>query len=204
MFSTALFWFVLCTLMAGLEIEAEGKHGWAERMPTWYRTTGPIARLYGRLMGGKPLTGYHAFMFFLPLAFVHIPFFSGMAWTFAAECIALSNYFVVCVLWDFIWFVLNPHYGVRNFKKTTVWWHGKSPWVFGIFPADYLYGIVIAAGLAFAGSLTNGAPFTDHLAFLGWLAAMTVACIALAPRYHRWRTSMDARDDRDRSDIFHA
>lgn len=203
---TALFWFSLCVIMAGLEIESEGKHGWAEKMPTWYRKTGRTARVFGRLMGGKPLTGYHSYMFFLPLAFVHIPFVTGLPWSLADECRVLSMYFIVSVLWDFIWFVLNPHYGMRNFTKEKVWWHAKSPWIFGLFPADYLYGMVIATVLAYLGGLaaddTNR--FLDYLAMLAWLAAMTAACIIASPLYHRWRSSMNARDDRDKTDIFHA
>jgi hypothetical protein len=204
--TTAVFWFVLCVIMAGLEIEAEGKHGWAEKMPTWYRTSGPIAGIYRRMMGGKPLTGYHAYMFFLPVVFVHIPFVSGVPWSFAEECEALSLYFIVGVLWDFLWFVLNPHYGIRNFTKKKVWWHAKSRWVFGLFPADYLYGLIVSSALAFAGARASddSSRFSAHLALLGWLALFTAICIALAPLYHRWRVAMDRRDDRDKTDIFHA
>jgi len=67
LFLTSLFWFFLAAVFAAIEIEIEGKHGWAEKTSTWFRTQGVPAKLYGLLMGGKPLTGYHMFMFFLPL-----------------------------------------------------------------------------------------------------------------------------------------
>lgn len=34
---TAAFWFIVAAVTACIEIEAEGKFGWAEKMPTWYR-----------------------------------------------------------------------------------------------------------------------------------------------------------------------
>jgi hypothetical protein len=49
-------------------------------------------------------------------------------------------YFAWCIFWDFQWFVLNPFYAGR-FSKKNVWWHAQSPWVFGLFPLDYLVGV---------------------------------------------------------------
>src|SRR5688572_248104 len=174
MFTSALFWFFLCLVMAGMEIESEGPHGWARQMPTWYRRGGFWAKLYGALNGGKPLTGYHLFVFFLPLAFVHIPFFVGLGWSVAAELHCLAMYFVICVLWDFLWFVFNPHFGVKRFRKEHVWWHASSWWPFGLFPVDYASGLLVAAGLALAGSRFGGEPqlFTRFLVTLAWLAGM--------------------------------
>ena len=34
-----VFLFVYALLFAAVEIEIEGEHGWAERLPTWYRVT---------------------------------------------------------------------------------------------------------------------------------------------------------------------
>lgn len=125
-FGQSLFWFALALLFALVEIEAEGKHGRAEKMPTWYRTTGLAARLYGAVMDAKPLTGYHLFMFFIPLLIAHVPFFSGTRWSVAAECAQLALFFAWCVAWDYLWFILNPHYGVKLFSKDSVWWHAQS------------------------------------------------------------------------------
>ena len=41
-----VFWCLFAFAITGLEIESEGKYGWAEKMPTWYRTTGFAARVY--------------------------------------------------------------------------------------------------------------------------------------------------------------
>ena len=81
----ALFLFGYAVLFAAVEIEIEGSHGWAERLPTWFRVTTPSARFYGLFMRGKPLTGYHAVMFVLPLWSFHIGFVGGVPWSWAAE-----------------------------------------------------------------------------------------------------------------------
>ena len=41
-----LFLFGYALLFALAEIEIEGAHGWAERLPTWFRVTTPGARIY--------------------------------------------------------------------------------------------------------------------------------------------------------------
>ena len=93
-----LFFFIYAFLFAAVEIEIEGPHGWAERLPTWFRITPPYARLYGVFMRGKPLTGYHAVMFVLPLWSFHFGFVAGLPWSWAAEAATLAAYMVWTVL----------------------------------------------------------------------------------------------------------
>ena len=77
--------------LAGLEIEIEGGHGWAERLPTWFKKRGPVGRGYGLVMGKRPLTGYHVlFAFTIPMLVLHLPFGSGVKWTFAGELVTGS------------------------------------------------------------------------------------------------------------------
>jgi hypothetical protein len=198
---TATFWFLMALVIAAVEIESEGKYGWAEKAPTWFRKTGFAARLYGLAMGGKPLTGYHTFMFFLPVLIFHSGFFMGAPWSWRAELAAWAMYFAWCPLWDYLWFLLNPAYGFKRFRKENVWWHAKSDWVLGRFPADYLVGWGISIPLAFAaGRLGN------HIELLGWFLAMTALTIFfVGPAYARWRTKMLApeRDERHLAGIFH-
>src|SRR5947199_157123 len=73
--------FLYALLFAAVEIEIEGEHGWAERLPTWYRLTPRYARAFSFLLSGKPLTGYHAVMFFVPLASFHLGFLFGLSWS---------------------------------------------------------------------------------------------------------------------------
>lgn len=202
---TALFWFVFAVVLACIEIESEGRWGWAEKAPTWYRTTGIAARLYGLLMGGKPLTGYHAFMFFMPVLLFHVQFFSGVAWTLDRELVAWAMYFSWCVLWDFLWFVLNPHYGIKEFRKSRIWWHAKSWWIFGRLPFDYILGWMISIVFAYAASCVTDDPrlYFSHLGTLGVFILGTMGTVMLAPWYHHWYLKMREYDDRDRAGITH-
>lgn len=194
--ANALFWSFFAAVIACVEIEAEGKRGWAEKMPTWYRTTGFWAALYGKLLGGKPLTGYHLFMFFFPILLFHAHFLMGVPWSGKGELVAWALYFAWCPLWDYYWFVLNPHYEGK-FRKTDVWWHAKSRWIFGLFPADYLAGALVSLGFAaLAGA------FAAHLALLLCFGVCTCLLHLAAPAYHRWYCRMRLRDDRDKADIF--
>ena len=79
---------VLALVMALVEIEIEGPYGWAEKLPTPYRVSGPVARLFGLVLGGKPLTGYNLLMFAATLVAFHLPFAFGAPWTAARELAA--------------------------------------------------------------------------------------------------------------------
>lgn len=204
MIGSILFWFLFAFLLAALEVEAEGRYGWAEKMPTWYRTRGSAGRIYGLMMGGKPLTGYHLFMFFLPLVAVHAGFFLGVQWSVSGELIVLARYFALAVLWDGLWFVLNPAYGMGGFRREKVWWHAKSYWVFGRFPIDYLVGWVISLALAFAASKLGASnAFIEQTLILAGLSVLTGLTIVFAPFYHCWHAAMRTRDDRDDAGIHH-
>lgn len=201
---SSLFWFALAVVFACVEIEAEGKNGWAENMPTWYRTTGLAARVYGILMGGKPLTGYHTWMFFLPVMIFHAPFVQGVEWTVQAELSCWAMYFAWCPLWDYLWFVLNPHYTFKNFRKENVWWHGGSPWILNRMPLDHLIAWAVSVAIAaLTAQVGEGSPLKNHLCLMGLFAAFTIAAIIAAPLYHRWYKYMRRMDEREKAPIRH-
>ncbi|MCH8049678.1 hypothetical protein IH979_03130 [Patescibacteria group bacterium] len=205
-FADALFWFVLAFVLAALEIEIESKHGWAQKLPTWYRVTGPAGKIYKMFMSGKPLTGYHLYMQVFTLLIFHIPFFSGFDWTLVGELKMLALFFVWVSLWDYLWFVLNPAYGWRRFRKENVWWHATSPWLFGLFPFDYLSGVGLSyIFIAAAGWLeSEWSLVTDHTVKIALFLAMTaLTALVIAPAYHRWYNRMREMDDRDKVNIFH-
>lgn len=204
---SAAFWFVLALLFAAMEVENEGKYGWAEKAPTWYRTTGIAGKLYGLFMGGKPMTGYHIFTFFLSLLVFHIPFFAGKEWSPPKELEVVGLWFAWSCVWDYLWFVLNPYYGVKNFKRTKVWWHAKSWWFMGIIPADYLFGWGFSVALVgLAGWISKDFKIlANHLWLLAMFVAFTVFTIlVIAPLYQKWYWLMRRKDDRNKTDIFHA
>lgn len=185
-----LFLFGYALLFAAVEIEIEGPHGWAERLPTWFRVTPIYARIYAFAMRGKPLTGYHLVMFFLPLWSFHIGFVGGVPWTWAAEATALSTYMVWVVIWDFLWFVLNPRFGWKRFRKNEVWWHGGT-WI-GRFPIDYYSALVTSFGIAASAYLSTGGwtVLSNHAVLTAGMAVLTALAMAFAPAYMRWHAHM--------------
>lgn len=130
-----LFFFVYLVatsaIFALLEIQIEGKEGWARGLPTWRIETA----LTRRLLGARAITGYHVYMHLLVLLLAHVPFAVGVPLTLATEARILAFLVLFWVIEDFLWFVLNPHYGVRGFKRERAWWHAKSWW--GFMPRDY-------------------------------------------------------------------
>lgn len=129
--------FVMALLLASFlfakaEIHVEGADGWAANLPTWRSTT----RWTRLLLGEKPLTGYHVYVFGTLLTLCHLPWFLGIARpTLAAECRILSFFVLFCILEDFLWFVLNPAFGIRRFRRDLIWWHRAAWW--GFAPRDY-------------------------------------------------------------------
>ena len=130
---------LLALVIALVEIEIEGPYGWAEKLPTPYRVSGPLARLFGLVLGGKPLTGYNLLMFASTLVAFHLPFAFGAPWTAARELALLAAWIAWSALWDFLWFLLNPAYGWRRFRPGNVWWHRRWLWR---LPLDYWVAVV--------------------------------------------------------------
>ena len=185
--------------LAAIEIEIEGGYGWAERMPTWYRKRGRVGRVYGLVMGGRPLTGYHVYAFTIPLLVLHLPYVMGVDWTLAGELGTLATFFVLAVVWDYLWFVLNPAYTVRRFRRGSVWWF-EVPWI-GRLPLDYYASVALSIGFAGLAALEAGdaSPLRRHLWMIATLAVLVALAVLLAPLYQRWYRHMRraGADDRD-------
>ncbi len=184
--------------LAGIEIEIEGGYGWAERLPTWYRKRGLVGRVYGVAMGRRPLTGYHVYAFTIPMLVLHLPFVSGVEWTLAGELRTIATYFALAVVWDYLWFVLNPAYTVRRFERGRVWWF-EVPWIWR-FPLDYYVGVALSVGLAGLAALAagNGEPLRRHLWMLAGLAVLVALSVLVAPLFHRWYRHMRRKGGDDR------
>ena len=185
--------------LAGIEIEIEGGRGWAENLPTWFRKRGLVGRVYGVAMGKRPLTGYHVYAFTVPMLLLHLPFVSGVDWTLARELATVGTYFALAVVWDYLWFVLNPAYTVRRFRKGAVWWF-EVPWVWR-FPLDYYSGIALSVALAGLASLSagDGEPLRRHGWFLLAQAILVAAVVVAAPLFHRWYARMRRAGTDDRA-----
>jgi hypothetical protein len=144
----ALYLFVICLVLALLEVQIEGANGWASALPTWRIESKWVLRL----TSGKSITGYHIWLNSLLILWLHLPFWFE-PWSWAAEFMIAGTYFLMAVQWDFLWFVLNPHFGVRRFSKVHVWWFRN--WYLGI-PRDYYIGLILSLSGWLVAALLEG------------------------------------------------
>lgn len=125
--------YLIGVVLALLEIEIEGKDGWAANLPTkrikvWW---------FNKL--GKDVTGYHMILQIFLLLFMHLPLVLEQRFNLDLEMMIISQYLFFVVYWDFLWFVFNPHFRLKDFKKGGVPWH--AAWFLGM-PVDYWLGIL--------------------------------------------------------------
>jgi hypothetical protein len=80
------------------------------------------------------MTGYHAWALSFILLFFHLPFAFLGHWSWGGEARALGGLALFWATEDFLWFVINPAYGIKRFKKEHVPWHPR--WIFYL-PLDY-------------------------------------------------------------------
>jgi hypothetical protein len=149
-----LTWVLLLAFFfAEVEIQIEGAQGWAAGLPTWRIEEHWLLDLF---WGGRPMTGYHAWVFsFMFLVFL-FPLFSGGRFStrLAARCV--GGLMLFWIVEDFLWFVLNPAFGLAGFTPRTVPWHHH--WFLGL-PADYYLFLAIGAllvGYSFRGGSPEG------------------------------------------------
>jgi len=141
-FYQTIYIFLLAAILAFIEIQIEGPHGWVANLPVWRPKPGSkIERLQNFLKIKKPLTGYHLGLLFFLLVLVHLPFIFGSAWSWPAEFKMLAFYAFWLFIEDFLWFILNPHFGLKKFKSEHIWWHDK--WLIGA-PADYYTALIVS------------------------------------------------------------
>lgn len=132
-----------------MEIQIEGPAGWARNLPTWRIRDPRLLRLMERVMPGRPLTGYHVWIILFIALVAHLPFLVfGLPWSWRGELRSLSFIALFWVLEDFLWFVLNPHYGLRRFRPQYIAWHQPAWW--WIAPRDYWIGLVVGLALYLA------------------------------------------------------
>lgn len=130
LFFLALLWVSFA--FAKVEIAIEGGHGWAESLPTWRVTSHNWASLL--FFSGRPLTGYHLWMETFILSILHLVYVFDSP-TISTELQILAFFCFFSVFEDYFWFVFNPAFGIRNFKKDKIWWHQAHWW--WIMPRDY-------------------------------------------------------------------
>ena len=131
-------------LLAEVEIEIEGKHGYAEKLPVSWRSRNRWVRMF--FTG----TSYHMYMGLFLLTLVHLPFVVGLPWTIGKEMLILSFLALLTVAEDFLWFVLNPAYGIHKYRREAIPWF-RDRWL-GFVPLWYWWYLPIGV-LLFLGSI---------------------------------------------------
>jgi hypothetical protein len=127
-----LAWTVmLAYFFAHAEIQIEGGAGWAANLPTWRIEQHWLLDVF---WGGRPMTGYHAWVFPFIAMFFHLPLFFMGHWSWRAECLVLACIMLFWIVEDFLWFMLNPAFGLARFHAEAIPWHKHWVWV---APADY-------------------------------------------------------------------
>lgn len=197
---TAVYWFLIATLFAYIEIEIEGKYGWSEKTQTWFRSAQNRPQWINLFLGKKPLTGYHLFLFPLVLLLAHAHFFMGASWSLVSELRALALYFLWSPLWDYLWFVYNPHYDIQKLKA--VWWYKTEYLVVRRIPLSTCQQWAISFILVGVGTvLTGNRDFLVEQLMTGaiFIVGTLGSLYFVAPLYKKWYLQMRLSDDR--SDI---
>ena len=122
---------VLAFFWAMMEIQIEGKDGWAKNLPTWRLKKHPLLDF---LYGGADITGYHVWAFGGIFLFFHLPLVWTRAWSLRAEMHITGAFCLFWLIEDYLWFVFNPHFGPRGLCPAKAWWHKR--WVLGL-PVNY-------------------------------------------------------------------
>jgi len=112
-----IFMFVLALFHALQECQIEGEQGWCKNLPTFR-----INVFFRKLLGGKPLTGYHIFLMIMFQIIFHIPTIF-ISWSWKNESIIQGLFLWYWIVEDFLWFVVNPHYTWKKFRKHQIEWH---------------------------------------------------------------------------------
>ena len=132
-------WVLLLGLFfAETEIQIEGPAGWAANLPTWRIEKHWLLDVF---WGGRAMTGYHAWVFPFIALFFHFPLFFVGHWSWRAQCRVLGCMMLFWISEDFLWFALNPAYGLSRFSAAEVPWH--KHWLLGA-PTDYWTFALIA------------------------------------------------------------
>lgn len=151
-----LAWVLLMAVFfAEVEIQIEGAAGWAAQLPTWRIEHHWLLDIF---WGGRPMTGYHAWVFsFMALAFFAPLAFAGR-FRVREAALALAGLMLFWIVEDFLWFVLNPAYGLARFGPQQIPWHRR--WWLGA-PTDYWVAVIGSMAILV---FVNRAPGRDRAA----------------------------------------
>jgi hypothetical protein len=120
-FGLIIFSVITSILFALLEIQIEGESGWAAKLPTW-----KIKNPFPGLFNWPVITGYHIYLNLFIFCMLHLPFFVGLNFNLKNELLILEVFLSIIIEEDFLWFVLNPKWGIKKFFTLEIPWHAKK------------------------------------------------------------------------------
>ena len=190
MFSTGdlllnIFIFVYGFLWALTMVNAEGLVGWGGVSPAWKLDTRRwYSFLFWPFAQGRPVN-------FLPVSAIMtftVSFLLPVIWNINKNIPftlinfgELVSYFIIfAILEDFIWFLINPYYGLRKFNKQIVTWHPR--WL-GFLPTDYWIALVIYIIVGFFSRGVVWLLITSSIQLF-----LTIALIIICRRFVKYRS----------------
>lgn len=134
---------LLSFFFAKVEIQIEGAAGWAANLPTWRIEKHWLLDIF---WGGRPMTGYHAWIFSFIFLVFHFNCLLTSDWSWKIEMRILGALLVFWIMEDWLWFVLNPAFGISRFTPISIPWH--KHWFLGM-PVDYMIMGIPGLGMIF-------------------------------------------------------
>ncbi len=132
---------LLAFFFAKVEIQIEGANGWAAALPTWRVDRHPLLDIF---WGGRPMTGYHAWVFSFMFLVFHLPQALCGRFSFRLEARTVGGLMLFWIIEDLLWFLMNPAFGPARFGPAFIPWH--KHWLLGV-PTDYPIFAVIGGAL---------------------------------------------------------
>jgi len=145
-----------------LEIEIEGKYGWAEKLPTVKDVLGT-------------LTLYHVYMnSIVILTLLYSILLPHDSLTFVYYTI------IWFMIEDTYWFIYNANYTLKKYKKEDIWWHGSGTWVGGVPLFNILGFIILLSIIGYKAYCGDTLLIYDSFILIG----LCLLAMIMAPYYH--------------------
>ena len=153
------FVFLISIIYSLIEIEMEGKNGWAKNLPTARNVI-------------FTFTLYHLYM----MAFVFLIFYQ----LFIDKDIWMMTFYTTMFFYieDFLWFVLNPYFTIKKYNSKNVKWHKK--WILGQPIENYI------SYLIFMFTYYNTNYKSEHTNSLIVIILLLSITVLLSPIYHKF------------------
>ena len=166
-----VFVIAFATLWSWMEVEIEGKDGWAIKLPTscaflgwtWYHISMNVMVL---LVLYRTLR-YHRFPYLYIKWSVFVLYV--IAWF---------------VIEDLMWFILNRNYGIRKYNVEDVPWHANKPWFAGTFVYNWVVLLIWIISVFVERHLLHTMHLFYELCISAGFLLLAVACSALSSSYY--------------------